>query len=490
MNLFAPLVAAFFWPARTEVSDNLVVDLPEDFFFGLATAPAQAEDHLKDQWLDFARAGHVHAWKNVPRPGDRSLFWTDPKAEIDLVLKAKVQVFRMGVDWARLYPAPRQFNETAMERYVEIVKMVKASGLKLMLTLFHHSIPGWTNDFGGWTSKDIFPHFSAFSMNVVAYLGDMIDYWVTFNEPHAFVTFTYCTGMWPPGFNVSVPAELACLLPGGKFNAALSNIGQAHNTFAQYLKTTNSSAKLGIAHNIGYYVPNSPQDLPAVKIIDAQTKFSFPDLVQDHLDFMGLNYYSREIISGAAPVITLDWEYSESGRCVDPEGLYILLKQFWKRYSGNVESIIMTENGIADATDILRPSYIAEHLIAIQQAIKEGVKVAGYVHWTTSDNWEWADGYCPKFGLAAVNRTAPGMPRVPRPSLQHYADIAETRKISQQQRDQYWKLVADAQSKNATRPFCRSSDGIDGLDEPVQRPFSQRDWRFKAVHEDAASLFV
>merc|ERR1712146_704520 len=105
-------------------------------------------------------------------------------------------------------------------------------------------------------------------------------------------------------------------------------------------------------------------------------------------------------------------EYSESGRAVYPDGIATLLTAFHERYNGSLPFFI-TENGIADRTDILRPPYLVEHLIGIRAALDRGVKVLGYIHWSVSDNWEWADGYCPKFGIAAVDR-AGGMTRTVR----------------------------------------------------------------------------
>jgi beta-glucosidase/6-phospho-beta-glucosidase/beta-galactosidase len=435
---------------------------------------------LKDQWLTFAREGHVAAWTNVPRPQDRLSFWTHPELEIDLASKANVQIFRMGVDWTRLYPERGQFNATAMQRYVEIVKQVREAGMKVMMTLFHHSIPAWTNAIGGWTNESLLEDFSDFSINVAHYLGDMVDFWTTFNEPHVFVSFVHCAGMWPPGPQKDVIHEVACLAPGGDFGKAMSLMARAHNEFAKYCRQSGVKGKIGFAYNVANYVPQHVWDRPAVMALEASTKFIFVDAVQDNMDFIGLNYYGREIISGTAPVITEDMEYSESGRCVDPAGLYKVLKQFWDRYPGKAEGIFITENGISDDTDILRPSYITEHLAAVGQLIKDGVPVLGYVHWTTSDNWEWVDGYCPKFGLAAVNRSAPGMPRIPRPSFALYSDIAAKGMVTDAQRSTSWSLITSAVARNATRPFCRGDDGVASLDVPVQRKISGRDWRFKA----------
>jgi beta-glucosidase/6-phospho-beta-glucosidase/beta-galactosidase len=147
-----------------------------------------------------------------------------------------------------------------------------------------------------------------------------------------------------------------------------------------------------------------------------------------------------------------------------------------KRYNKtNTIPFFITENGIADATDILRPSYMIEHLYAINKAQEEGVNILGYIFWTLSDNWEWADGYCPKFGLASVNRE--NISRSPRQSYYLYKAISTTKVITKEQRDTSWSKVQS--NINKDRPFCRSDDGLTSLDRPKSRKISTFDWRFK-----------
>jgi len=467
-------------------ADTALATFPSHFFWGLATAPAQSEDQLEDDWVQFARDGHVASWKNTPHPEDRLRFWTQPDVEIDLAVKANVQVLRMGVDWFRLFPGPELFNASAMGRYVEICQKVKAAGLQVMLTLFHHSLPPWAHRMGGWTTSRIQPLFQEFYGQVVMHLGQYVDYWVTFNEPHVYAGLTYCVGLWPPGKNASTISQLECIVPSiGDYDKALKEMADAHNSFVQHCrKMENCRGSIGVAHNVANYVAHRAVDVPFVKVMTPKAWFGFIDDIKENLDFLGLNYYSREIIHGTNPILLDDWEYSESGRCVDPDGLYIVLKAFWDRYSAYIKrGIIITENGISDATDILRPSYLMEHLLAIEYAMKQGINVSGYIQWTISDNWEWADGYCPKFGLVAVNRSSQDFDRLPRPSFNLYSTIAATSVVTERQRNDAWAQVKESQDSAATRPFCRAADGVHGNDVPVPRPFAKRDWRFSGVSD-------
>jgi beta-glucosidase/6-phospho-beta-glucosidase/beta-galactosidase len=173
-------------------------------------------------------------------------------------------------------------------------------------------------------------------------------------------------------------------------------------------------------------------------------------------------------------VIKPDLEYSESGRAIYPEGLYLLLKEVHRRFPE--PPVIVTENGISDSTDILRPSYMIEHLQAVAQARAEGVPVEGYIFWTLSDNLEWADGYCPKFGLAAVDR-AHGLRRLPRPSYDLFRIIVTTREITAAMRREAREKVDAHVGEN--RPFCRSEDGFTPLDAPIERKILSQNWRFR-----------
>lgn len=158
----------------------------------------------------------------------------------------------------------------------------------------------------------------------------------------------------------------------------------------------------------------------------------------------------QEVVSGAGLKLVETDEYSESGRGVYPDGLFRMLIQYNERYKHLKLPFLITENGVSDATDMIRRPYLVEHLLAVyaamtmvlslnlafQFALKlyvsqhnnilvaalQGVPVLGYLFWTISDNWEWADGYGPKFGLVAVDRKN-GLARIPRPSYNLFTKV-------------------------------------------------------------------
>ena len=212
----------------------------------------------------------------------------------------------------------------------------------------------------------------------------------------------------PPQSNTPRAALQA---PTGNYSVAMDHVAMAHKAAARVIRAA-SSAPVGMAHNVAYLSPAGVPDILFVWLSDRLVTFPWIDRIRAHIDFVGLNYYGQEFFAGAGQIAVLEAEeYSDSGRAIFPDGLYLLLKAFHKRYA---LPIIVTENGVADSGDHLRPAYLLEHLLAVGAARADGVPVAGYVFWTIADNWEWADGFCPKFGLAAVDRSRRGETASPR----------------------------------------------------------------------------
>jgi beta-glucosidase/6-phospho-beta-glucosidase/beta-galactosidase len=350
--------------------------------------------------------------------------------------------------------------------------MVKARKMKVMLTLMHHSVPPWAQQRGGWLADGMQMDFQEFSRRMIAEFHSEVDYWITFNEADVFAPLAYTTGLWPPGEKRSVVSLLAFGPLRGETVAALDRMSDAHNELYSWAHGKYPDIRIGIAHNMAFYTGKSFLGRLAAKYMDGLMNWRFPERTRGRMDFFGMNYYGAEWIKTAHLDLDPTQEYSESGRAVNPKGLYRLLKEVSLRFPGL--PIIITENGIADATDILRPAYLIEHLTAVAKARQEGVPVLGYIFWTLSDNMEWADGYCPKFGLAAVDRQN-GLRRMPRRSYGLFRRIVTTREITSEMRLQAWREVFIHVGQD--RPFCRSNDGFTPLGEPVRRKIVATDWR-------------
>ncbi len=463
------------------------ISFPPDFFFGIATAPGHAEDQLDDIWLDFAKEGGVKAFHNQAIPEQRLRFWTQPEIEIDWAKELGVQVYRLGVDWQRISPQEGAYDQAALKRYGQILDMIKSRNMKVMLTLFHHSEPKWTLNAQSWTNPQMINQFVEFSKKVVDQYADKIDYLITFNEAQLYILLTQMDNFWPTTTKPR-PSGLLDLGPiKGRFSKCLLNMAQAHKAIYKYVKSKYPQIQIGIAHNAAHYQGENLVAKISAQISYKRFNYLFPDMIINELDYLGINYYGAELIKGLGVHISLQQEYSESGRAIAPSGFLEVLTRLNERYNtknkkrknkkeSNTIPFIITENGIADTTDWYRPAYLLEHLKALKMAQEQGIDIRGYIFWTLSDNWEWADGYCPKFGLLSVDRDN-DLKRTPRPSFYLYQKIIKEKGFSSEDLEQAWK---DLQShKGEDRPFCRSRNGKDALDEPMFIPVKGLDWRIK-----------
>ena len=328
-----------------------------------------------------------------------------------------------------------------------------------MLTLFHHSLPVWAIDKGGWANPEVREHFIEFSKDIAINLGDLVDYWVIFNEPALFNSLSYIIGMWPhsqKGLNV---------LDHRFFGKAMENMEAAHKEVYDFIHLLDKNAFVGIAKNMALYRGHHIHDRVISNLVKYRMNWEFLDRTMTHMDFIGVNYYGEEILRNFSLYFDDGKEYSEAGRGVNPKGFYEILSLVHERYNvqrryrdkddETILPLIITENGVSDSTDNIRPAYLIEHLLAVHKAMQDGVNILGYIHWTLSDNWEWVDGYCPKFGLVSVDRE--NNTRHPRFSYGLYKEIAESKVITLSQRkDAILRVLSNSGS---TKFMCRDEDG-------------------------------
>ena len=436
-----------------------MIQFPKEFFFGVSNAANQVEDNLHDTWLTFASDGNVRCFEKVPHNQDRIRFWSNPDIELNLAQELGVDVFRLSLAWERLVPIPGSWNQEAADHYRNILLSIKKRGMKVMLTLFHHAIPAWMQNENGWTNSKSIDHFTFYANKSLEQFGDCVDYWITLNEPVPWSFLTYTEGLFPPGKSGSWRCHFK----------ALKNMSKAHNYFYEHV---NSSTPVGIAHHMGLHTGRGPLNKVISKFSDYLTHWSFLNLIKDNMDFFGINYYGAEWMTLSGPAQYPDLDFSDAGRAIHPEGLLILLRKIKKKFLNM--PIIITENGVGDGTDKVRPAYLTQHLLAVHLAINEGIQVKGYVHWTLSDNMEWTDGYGPKFGLVEVDREA-DLKRIPRKSFQIYKEIIKNRGISNRTLQDCWQIYEDV--KGEPRPYWRSQNGKNGLDQPHMRMTPNHDWR-------------
>ena len=437
-----------------------------------------------------------------------------------------VDTFRMGVDWGRLTPfqpgslncdlnglvyqrgdagAALSTNRTlypcrsgvqdliALRRYGIIIEMVRNYGMRVMLTLFHHSLPKWANEkrFAGWTNPQTVDYFLELVRDVVPTIQHHVDMYVIFNEPAVYASLVYALNMWPGRMSdkLDVWAYFNMGTLKGTVVRCYENMAKAHSAAYTIIKqldkvkadtVSTDNALVTVAHNMAKYAAGPPWFIssPVAAFLHNVLNLQFLDMIQDDLDMIGVNYYGQEYITTRGAALLSNAEYSESGRSISPDGFFEIISLVHDRYNVRLNRslpIIITENGISDSTDVLRPSYLIEHLLAIEKAITVGIPVTGYLFWTISDNMEWADGYCPKFGLLAVDRASKDLRRTARYSYGLFSDIVKGRNITLKQRVDSWNHVIYTKG---IRPFCRSYDGKETVHHIAHRRFSNVDWRF------------
>jgi beta-glucosidase len=415
---------------------------PERFLWGTATAAHQVEggNHGNDWW----------AWEQVPghiKNGDRS----DPACEhyerfssdFDLLRSLHQNAHRFSVEWSRIEPARGEFSATAIAHYRDVLQALRDRGMEPLVTLHHFTNPGWIADAGGWENPQTAVDFARFAQRVTDELGDLSRYWITFNEPTVVAYQGYVRGEWPPGkHDMGAAARVLVTLLRGHW-MAYARIKQRH-----------PELQLGLAHHLRVFDPArhwAPQDravaaafgrvfnqtilrsLRLGRLVFPLTRAGTASGPANSQDFIGLNYYTRELIKfnhryraelfgqrmlpAKARRSDLSWE-------LYPDGLYRTLLALRREQ----RPIYVTENGIADGQDTQRPEFLLTHTSAVLRAIEAGVPVRGYFHWTCFDNFEWAEGYSAKFGLIACDPAT--QERRPRPSAMLYAQICRTNRLS------------------------------------------------------------
>jgi beta-glucosidase len=324
-------------------------------------------------------------------------------------------------------------------------------GVTPLVTLHHFTNPRWFSALGGWEEPRNLAHFTRYARLAGERFGDLVDLWITINEPEVLAFHGYDEGTWPPGVKdrSRTLVVIANLLEAhalasaalretdrvdadGDGKAALVGVAK-HWVILEPLRAWNPLEHLsaGIQHRlfnlaVMHALRGDPIDL---SIPGARPVRRRVDALSGSSDFVGVNYYTRWMVSlgGSEPRVARPGaEVSDLGWEIYPEGLEQAL--------GSVAEfglpIYVTENGVADARDRWRPDFIRKSLVALDRARAKGADVRGYFHWSLLDNFEWNDGYHGKFGLCAVDFEKPDAPRRPRPSAAVYSEEVDRRRGS------------------------------------------------------------
>lgn len=406
---------------------------PKNFVWGAATASYQIEGAWKEDgkgesiWDRFS-----HTPGNV-KNGDTGDVADDHyhryKQDIELMKTLGLHAYRFSIGWPRIFPQGiGAVNRKGLDFYDRLVDALREAQIEPYVTLYHWDLPQALQDRGGWGSRDIAGWFTDYALEAQRRLGDRVRNWMTLNEPWCIAFLGYRDGEHAPGLK---DEKLAV--------AASHNLLRAHGSAVKAMRAADPNARYGIVLNLPYAEPAQPieQDRSAAAFhweqnsgwfLDPLLKRGYPKRMLEHygsrapmirdgdmeliaqpLDFLGVNYYSRDVVSGSGRVRVPESEYTE----MDWEVSAPAFKRYLLRLRDYpTPPIYVTENGAAFADqlsaerhvhDPRRMNYLREYIAAMGEAISEGTDVRGYFAWSLLDNFEWALGYSKRFGIVYVD---------------------------------------------------------------------------------------
>ena len=437
---------------------------PPGFVWGVATSAFQiegaptAEGKGPSIWDEFCRVpGVIADASNGDVACEHHQRWN---ADLDLIASLGVDAYRFSVSWPRVRPGGAgAWNEAGLAFYDRVIDGLLERGIKPYLTLNHWDLPAELQAGGGWAHRDTVHRFVEYAVGMARRVGDRVASITTHNEPWVMATLGHETGIFAPGVkNRAAAMQVA------------HHLLLSHGLALQAIRTQGCAARLGIVLNVSPIQPatESAADLDKAHLEDGRLvrwymdplfKAAYPQDVLEFLgddaprvepgdmqaiaapmDFLGINYYSRSVVSAVD-----DWKFHDSGYGVTdmgweiyPRGLTDVLLRLQRDYP--VPPLYVTENGgafkdkLVDGriNDSERTDYIARHIDAVADAIRQGVRMQGYMVWSLLDNFEWASGYEKRFGIVHVDYES--QRRTPKASALWYADFLRRQRALQAQR--------------------------------------------------------
>ncbi|MEO5877813.1 MAG: GH1 family beta-glucosidase [Streptosporangiaceae bacterium] len=419
-----------------------------DFRWGVATAAYQIEGAVTEDgrgpsiWDTFTQVADGHTGAVAC---DHYHRWPE---DVELMAGLGIDSYRFSVSWTRVLPTGGgPVNTRGLDFYSRLVDALLERGISPVPTLYHWDLPQALEDKGGWLDRDTAYRFAEYAYLVAERLADRVDLWMTLNEPVVTMAYGYAFGTYAPGRALmldALPAAHHQLLAHGLATTALRSRG---------------ATQIGIAN---HYIPAWPAS-PAEPDVGAAAAFdalinklftdpillgSYPDLsafgpldlsfvrdadlavISQPIDALGVNYYQPNRIAHAEGVLPFDILPVEGrprtslGWPVAPEAFQELLVGLKDTYGPLLPPLYITENGCSyeeSLDDRERIAFLDSHLKAAQAAVDQGVDLRGYFVWSLMDNFEWAEGYHPRFGLVHIDYAT--QKRTPRRSYAWYRDL-------------------------------------------------------------------
>lgn len=412
---------------------------PAGFHWGVATSAFQIEGGVREGgrgksiWDTFtATPGAVARAETADVAADHYHHY---RTDVALLRELGVDSYRMSFAWPRIQPSGSgTVNKPGLDFYDRLIDELCASGISPVGTLYHWDLPQPLEDAGGWLSRDTAERFAEYAQILGEHFADRIGMWIPINEPMVTSVYGYGIGEYAPGKTLLLDA-----LPTAHHQHL------AHGLAVQALRSA-GAVEIGTANNHSPVWPtgDTAADRHAAAFLDALINRLFADpvllgsypvelldyLPAGHeadlatisvpLDFYGVNYYEPQAAAAPEPENPLPFELrpvegypsTNNNSPIVPTGLHELLVGMHRRYGAALPPIRITENGCSFADeptsdgavhDQARIDFLAAHLDAVAAAIDDGVDVRGYFVWSLLDNFEWSQGYEPRFGLVYID---------------------------------------------------------------------------------------
>ena len=454
------------------------VDFPKNFMWGSSTAGFQVEKgDSNTDWSRWVASGKIASGDSPDVAGPDALAHIDD--DIAALTASGQTAYRFSIEWGRVYPTLADFmsdtpDPAGVAIYTTLLQKLQAAHIKPLVTLVHFALPSWLSDGTpatmaqpqGWERPETLGYFATWCSRAAKRWGGQVDWWATINEPLPYVLGGYVQGSFPPGVvldltrafdvvKIEARAHARCfdaihaadtIDADGDGKAAWVSVAKHQRTFHPYDATSAGDAA-ATAHVA--YLWNKWFLAAIVKgdwddKLDGDTNPS--DVTHDatlagRADYLGINYYSDTLISATVglklppPISAAVYQANmptsrpktDFGWDIYPEGLGVVLDEA----AAYGLPLVVTENGIADGRDVNRSRFLLEHLYQLGWAIQRGDPVVGYFHWALVDNFEWASGFCPHFGLLSYDRSTGA--RSAKKSLGVYRSVATSGKLTSAQ---------------------------------------------------------
>ncbi|MBF6330763.1 family 1 glycosylhydrolase [Nocardia transvalensis] len=409
------------------VPPTRVDPLGPDFLWGVASSGFQSEGYAPDNnWMRYIADPR---WNHEPY-GNSVDFYHRFAEDIDRAAALGVEVFRIGVEWARVQPRPDGpdggWDEAGFQFYDRVVDTIIAKGMRPMITLDHWVYPGWAYDRGGWQNPEMVSWWGANMRKVVDRYHNRNPLWVTINEPIAYIVHELVhADVHGPEFD-------------RRFHEMEDRFAQVHNAIYDYIHQIHHNAM--VTSNVGFVAKD-----------DAAVNDRIFGLMADKLDYIGVDYYYGVATSAAMQL----WNMP-----LQAEGIYYALRRYARKFPG--KQLFVVENGMATENgrpgDYRREDYLRDVVYWLQRARMDGIDVVGYNYWSITDNYEWGS-YAPRFGLYTVDVTTdPALQRIPTAAVEAYRNITRNGGVAPDYRPTRDPVI------------CSQVDPPSSCDEPVTLP--------------------